>query len=249
MQSYPQRNIIPAFLETWLTPIAYPPTCPVCGAVMEDGRAAWCAACAPLMGRLRAPFCMVCHRYLAGFRAECSSAHARISPGAVFALGVFDHAWRSVIHAYKYHGHKALAEPLGLLMSESLADGLGAEALVAVPTDIRKRRERGFGHAELLAHVMAEQAGIPCLGDNLHLTRRIPDQTRLTGQQRVTNLNGALAVRDAAPVEGKTMLVVDDVTTTGATLREAARALEEAGAKTVVCAVIAANFGNLNDGR
>jgi ComF family protein len=249
MQGYSRRSIVPAFFETWLTPIAYPSTCPVCGAVTEDRRAAWCAACEPLMGRLRDPFCMECHRFLSSSKIECSSAHARTTPGSVFALGVFDHAWRSVIHAYKYHGHKALAEPLGLLLSESLTNGLGAEALVAIPTDIRKRRERGFGHAELLAQVMAERADIPCLSDNLHLTRRIPDQTRLTGQQRVTNLKGALAVRDAAPVVGKTVLVVDDVTTTGATLREAARALDEAGAKTVFSAVIAVNFGNLNDGR
>ena len=63
------------------------------------------------------------------------------------------------------------------------------------------------------------------------------------------NLKGAFTVPDPELVDGKAIIVVDDVTTTGATLREATRALSIAGAKSVIGAVIAANFGNLSDGR
>ena len=135
------------------------------------------------------------------------------------------------------------------MMSEFVERHPGANGIFAVPTDPRKLGERGFGHAELLAQTLALQTGLPFFADGLRHTRRIPDQTRLTGRQRMLNLKGAFAAPDPEVVEGKNVLVVDDVTTTGATLREAARALSDAGAKSVVGVVIAANFGNLSDGR
>jgi len=242
------RFALPALLERWITPVAYPATCPVCGAVMAHGQAAWCAACDPLVARVSHPLCPLCHRFLPGIDADCPSAHAATLPRAVHALGIFDRAWRSVIHAFKYHGHKALAWPLGSLLAESVSRHPGPQAIIAVPTDKRKHQERGFGHAELLAHAVARQTGIQFLGDGLRHTRRIPDQTKLTGRQRLTNLEGAFAVSDASSVDGKTILVVDDVMTTGATLREAARALTAAGAKNVVGAVVAANLGGLAEG-
>jgi ComF family protein len=216
---------------------------------MEEGQNAWCAACDPLVARLRDPLCPVCHRFLSGIDFECPSSHPVASLTTLVALGLFDRAWRSVVHAFKYHGHKALAVPLGEMLSEFVAQYPGANGIIAVPTDARKLGERGFGHAELLARTVARRTGLPFFADGLRHTRRIPDQTRLTGRQRMQNLKGAFAVPDPELVEGKAVIVVDDVTTTGATLREATRALSTAGAKSVVGAVIAANFGNLSDGR
>ena len=135
------------------------------------------------------------------------------------------------------------------MMSEFVERHPGANGILAVPTDPRKLGERGFGHAELLAQTLALQTGLPFFTGGLRHTRRIPDQTRLTGRQRMLNLKGAFAVPHPEALEGMSVIVVDDVTTTGATLREAARALTLAGAKSVVGAVVAANFGNLNDGR
>jgi len=249
MGSHSSRFALSAFFERWVTQIAYPARCPVCGAVMDHGRTAWCAACDSLLGRVSGPFCPICRRFFSGVDADCPSSHSAVFPRAVHALGVFDQAWRSVIHAFKYQGYKALAWPLGALLAESVARHPGPQAIIAVPTDNLKRRERGFGHAELLARAVAQQTGIPCVSDGLRHTRRIPDQTRLTGPRRMANLKGAFAVSDASSVDGKTILVVDDVMTTGATLREAARAIASAGAKSVVGAVVAINLGALADGK
>ena len=216
---------------------------------MDDETRAWCEGCDSSVARLRDPLCAVCHRYIPAPDAGCPSSHPLASPAILIALGIFDHAWRALVHALKYRGHKALAFPLGNMLAEPVMKMPGIEAIIAVPTDPRKVGERGFGHAELLGETLATATGIAFIPDGLKQTRRITDQTRLTGKQRMHNLKGAFTVPDAETVEDKTILVVDDVTTTGATLREAARALTVARAKTIVGAVVAANFEGLRDGR
>jgi len=243
------HNGLTASLARWVSHVSYPCTCPVCGTVMENTARAWCNACDPRVVCLNDPLCPVCHRFLPSPGAECPSSHPAHSPATLIALGLFDHAWRAVVHALKYHGHKGLVDPLGERLAVFVTRFPEADAIVAIPTDPRKIAERGFGHAELLAATSATKAEIAFIPGALKRTRRITDQTRLTGKQRAQNLKGAFTVPDAAAVTEKTIIVIDDVTTTGATVREAARALTVAGAKSVMAAVIAANFGNLRDGR
>ncbi len=241
-------NRLTAPVAHWVSQVSYPCTCPVCGGVMDNATRAWCDACAPRVVRLRDPICMTCHRYLAD-NAECSSSHPTASPTVLIALGLFDHAWRGIVHAFKYQAHKALVNPLAKRLGEMVVRFPDSDAVVPIPTDPRKIADRDFGHAELLAETVAQEVGLAYIPKGLKQTRRLTDQTRLTGKERADNLRGALAVPDQQVVADKTIILVDDVTTTGATLREAARALTLAGARSVVGAVIAANFGNLPDGR
>lgn len=249
MRTLFDHNSIAKSLTRWMIQVSYPCTCPVCGAVMDDETRAWCEACDSGVIRLPGPLCAVCHRYVAASRAGCPSSHPPASPSILVALGLFDQAWRAIVHALKYQGHKSLAQPLGQMLAESVAKLPDIDAIVSVPTDPRKIGERGFGHAELLGETLAAESGIAFISGGMTLTRRLTDQTRLTGKQRAQNLKGAFQVPDPEIVNGKTIVVIDDVTTTGATLREAARALTVAGAESVAGAVIAANLANLRDGR
>jgi ComF family protein len=122
------------------------------------------------------------------------------------------------------------------------------DAIVAVPTAPHRRRERGFGHAELLAEHLASWSGLPLLPDALGFTRRVADQTRLHGDERKTNLDGAFKSLDPAAVQEKSILIVDDVMTTGTTMAEAGRTLLGAGAATVHGAIVALNLGHIPDG-
>jgi predicted amidophosphoribosyltransferase len=92
-------------------------------------------------------------------------------------------------------------------------------------------RERGYNQSDVLARALARQWRIPVLSELLVRTRETPTQTALTPETRLANVAGAFAV--AKPPASAVLLVVDDVFTTGATLAEAARALEQAGAKKV----------------
>jgi ComF family protein len=152
-------------------------------------------------------------------RARRGVDHAR-------AIGAYDGALRAIVHALKYDGRRSLARRLGRLMRERGADVLdGATVAVPVPLHASRRRHRGFNQAADLAR----QLGVPVV----HALRRVratPTQTGLPAGQRHRNVREAFAVtRAAAPLAGAVVVLVDDVSTTGATLEACARALKEAG--------------------
>ena len=228
--------------------ILFPASCPVCGMSMRRGINACCDACDRRLARLPRPICGLCHRYVIPGEFGCSCEDGEISPRLVRALGLFDPAWRALVHGLKYNGFRSLARPLAEQLSHAL-DALPAiDAIVAVPTDPRKRRERGFGHAELIAEHIADCSQCAFLPDALGFTRRVADQTRLRGAERKANLKDAFKALGEPVLKGKSILIVDDVMTTGATMTEAGRALLEAGASNVCGAIIALNLGHVPDG-
>jgi len=229
--------------------IALPLYCPICGAAGRRPEVLSCDACRGRLVRLTKPVCPACRRYRDYDTQTCPGAHATVSPAIAWALGAFDYAWRSIVHELKYRGDRSLAGPVGTAMAELVGGSLPADLLVvSVPTSEHKIRERGFGHAERIADRLADRLSAAFDPLALRFTRSVKDQTRLSGPRRIENLKGALVARDPQRIAGRSLLVVDDVLTTGATLREAARALEEAGADEVRAVVVAVNSGGLPDG-
>ncbi len=240
-----------AILQTAIAPveeILYPPVCPICGMSMRRGADVACDSCDRHLVRLSDPVCTVCHRYLLSNGLGCNCDSGVAFPQQVAALGVFDPGWRAIVHGLKYHGCRSLAAPLAAEMSRQLNALPGFDAIVAVPTGAHRRRERGFGHAELLAENLAVHVGRPYLPSAIGFTRRVSDQTKLSGPERKANLNGAFKAAEDVPLAGKSVLIVDDVLTTGATMAEAGRTLQEAGAAKTFGVIIAFNLGHLPDG-
>lgn len=142
------------------------------------------------------------------------------------AIGQYDGALRSIVHALKYDGRRSLAKPLGALMRERGADMIaGALYAVPVPLHPRRRRMRGFNQAaDLAAHL-----GLPVCAA-LRRVRATAPQADLPAARRHANVRGAFAAtRAARRLAGATVVLVDDVSTTGATLDACARALKTAG--------------------
>ena len=148
---------------------------------------------------------------------------------------VYAGAVREAIHAFKYHGQRHvgrwLAEQMTRTVSEELPT-LTIEALIPVPMHWIKQRLKGVNPAAFLACAVAKRLQIPC---DLHVLRRtrwtIP-QTRLTPIQRLQNVRGAFRTR-LRRCSYSTVLLIDDVFTTGATIHACAEALQEAGATRV----------------
>ncbi len=148
---------------------------------------------------------------------------------------------RAAIHALKYRGERRLAEPLGVALAERWSRvGRGGDLVVPVPVHPSRLRERGFDQAEDLARVSGRHLGLPVVRA-LERRLRTTAQHSLGRQQRAANLGGAFSVRDgpAGQVEGRWVLLVDDVSTTGATLSECAAALLSGGARAVSAVTVA----------
>jgi ComF family protein len=157
----------------------------------------------------------------------------------VHALGPYQGALRAAIHRFKYRDGLILERPLGQLLAETVLAGCGGERpdlLIPVPLHPDRLRRRGYNQALQLARQVGRSCALPVVPAGLHRLRETPPQQGLDARVRRTNLCGAFRV--ATAVAGRRVLLVDDVMTTGATARECAAALRQAGAATVEVAVL-----------
>lgn len=233
------RQGLDALLAVLLAPV-----CAACGTVLDaPTRGPVCAACWRAVPRITPPVCDRCGdplpaRETAGSPHErcrrCRHPHALISRRR--AAGPYEGILRRLVHVFKYDQRHALAPRLGGLMRDSGADMLdGVDCVVAVPLHPRRQLARGFNQAEELA----VHLDLPVVGA-LRRMRATAPQTELPAARRRVNVRGAFAPArrfgarsGGTVVEGACVLLVDDVTTTGATLCACARVLRRAGAREV----------------
>ena len=213
------------------------PVCAACDTPLEfPTRGAVCARCWDSISPITPPLCETCGDALPSWRvisrehARCPRCRRRpIALSKSRAVGVYDGPLREIVHALKYRGRRSLAAPLAARMREVGAEVLdGADIVVPVPLHVSRLRARGFNQASDLARHL----GVPCVRA-LRRRRRTPSQTDLPQARRHANVRGAFAVRRRAHVGGLCIVLVDDVSTTGATLDACATALTEAGAREV----------------
>jgi len=146
------------------------------------------------------------------------------------AIGTYEGALRGIVHALKYEGRRSLARLLARrILSQCGSVITGADVAVPVPLHASRRRERGFNQATDLARHL----GLP-VTRALRRVRPTTSQTALPAAQRHRNVRGAFApARWPRRIKGRVVLLVDDVSTTGATLEECARVLKDLGAREV----------------
>ena len=234
-------------LTTCLDPflaLLYPPRCLVCGVLGESGL---CAACARRIVPVASPSCADCGQTIPSDIGACLHCRRRVPAYArARAMGAYEGVLRTAIHQFKYRDRPQLDAPLGKLLAAyaranaAALSGLRFDALVPVPMHPIRRRLRGYNQSERLARVLASELGIPLVTDALARTRATHPQVGLTAAARLTNLQGAFAMRRAESVAGKTLLLIDDVATSGSSLNECAAVLKAAGARAVYALTLAA---------
>ncbi len=213
-----------------------PQRCIVCGrfgaAVHEH-----CLEELPHAGGAR---CRICWRPLRGGGTWCDRCATGGEQAPDFdelrAAYRFEGAARRALLEAKFRGVTALLEPLALATAGVVPVEWAPEAVVPVPLAPRRRRRRGFNQAELIARTVAERLGLPLRTDLVRRARETAAQATLSAEARERNLEGAFAVEGGPPAR---LLLVDDVTTTGATLSTIAGVLKAAGAERVYALAVA----------
>lgn len=238
----------------------FPADCSACGGpLLSAGSSSLCDSC---VGELRAQTGVLCARCgealdIDGVRmarqfgsdgllcAPCRLASPMFERAA--AWGVCEDQMRELIHLLKYERMRSAAEPLGRLLARVIETlGMGHDAVVmAVPLFPAKERQRGYNQSVLLADVALKelrrsrsQWRLRAAHGAILRTRDTESQFELTPSGRRRNLRGAFTVVDPSVVAGREVLLVDDIYTTGATARECARVLRQAGAEKVWVATV-----------
>lgn len=138
--------------------------------------------------------------------------------------------FRQALHRMKFQGRRRMAKPMGRIAARALPADFKADAVTWVPLSKGSLKNRGYDQSELLAREIARTLGIPCIAA-LEKVRETDEQHKLPRARRASNVEGAYAA--AAEAAGKRLVLVDDIVTTGATLRVCAQALYTAGAAEV----------------
>ncbi|MCY4613076.1 MAG: ComF family protein [Nitrospira sp.] len=151
---------------------------------------------------------------------------------------------KEAIGLVKYRGKTQLAPALARLITQTTPAPVNVEAMIAVPLHPDRLREREFNQALLLAYHLGKRWNLPVLTGVLRRTKPTAPQTSLTRRERLRNLRKCFAVTAPAAVEGKSLLLVDDVFTTGTTVNECAKTLRKAGAQAVYVQTLARMIAN-----
>ncbi len=226
--------------------VIYPRVCGGCGGVPEGRGMHLCWDCLGDAVYVRDPFCSHCGDPVDGavhHEFTCSWCR-RTRPAFALARSAvrFRGTMKQVIHAFKYERGCHLAGDLGGLLAGCVrahfAD-LSFDGVTYVPLHPKKGRERSYNQSRLLAVSVARKLGLRVEHRCLRRVRLTSTQTRLSAEERKANVRGAFQAVTPEWIEGRRLLLVDDVMTTGATVNECARVLMQAGAYSVHVVTVA----------
>lgn len=210
---------------------ALPMRCPVCASEI-GADLPLCERCAAGIPRLEGPLCVRC---LAAGREPPGCER---EPGyRAWAAWVYDERAACAVEALKYQGRPRLAESLGRSIADALPSAYRAEVVVEVPLHPARLRERGYNQAAGLADAVARRIGSPRLIDALVRRRPTRPQARLGAVARRSNLADSIRVVEPQSLKGRSILVVDDVITTGSTMEACLQSLADCGARAVGAAL------------
>ena len=233
-------------LLSGLTQLIYPPTCWTCGVLMPTADRAVCAICLPRLTKDPFPTCPRCSStvgpHLVLDRGCPACKDESFAFDGAFRMAPYDGPLREAILRMKTWNGEDLAEVLGGMWAKIMAPRLAPfrpDAVVPVPLHWMRRLRRGYNANDRLAQALAIELAIPCRRV-LRRIRRTPLQTmQPTPTARKENVKHAFEARPTREIEGQTLVLVDDVMTTGSTVSEAARALRTLKPKAIYVAVLA----------
>lgn len=218
-----------------LLDLLFPQRCAGCA---ELG-SVWCDACRGEVLPFRPRTCSRCHSMCNEYERLCGACFLATSSPPTRSYGWYQPPLSRALVRLKYKPDPALAGSLAELMAVCLqGSGWQPTLILAVPLHAGRAHQRGFNQAQLLAKALARRLGVRITADGLRRVRATPSQVGLNMSERRANMNLAFAAKGAI-VRDESVLIVDDLRTTGATLADCARALKVAGCGRVRAVTVA----------
>jgi ComF family protein len=223
-----------------------PLQCHCCEKFLDEGERGICSDCLSEIHWIKPPFCSVCGTPFVSGEVENHPCGDCLTKRRYFtmarALGAYEGSLQEAIHRWKYQGKT----PLTPFFSEWMAEGLYRywdpnlfDLMIPVPLHTQRLRERGFNQALLLVKELCHRTGIPYRKRVLQKRRLTLPQVNLSGVEREKGVRGSFQTTGDEELEGKSILLVDDVYTTGATVNECSKALLAGGADRVYVLTLA----------
>lgn len=232
---------------TGLADIVFPSRCVICGAILGSGeKIRICPECLLQISFIESPICPRCGLPFVNYEGadhlcgECASLKQYFSVAR--SVGKFEAPLLDAIHQFKYKGKIAVGETIGKVMAEFEYDSFspkGYSLIMPVPLHQKKLKERGFNQSVILAKEVAVRHSMQLDFKTLKRTIHTEPQTGLGRKQRGKNVKGAFEVTDGERIKGEKVVLIDDVYTTGSTVRECARVLVKNGATEVAVLTLA----------
>ncbi len=213
----------------------FPPVCPGCGRLGYP----ICPHCRAAIVSIPGSDCRICNRQLdvADICGRCNAQNHSLE--RVYAAAVYSGPVRDAIARFKYNNHRFLADALGELLARRIrSESLDSFRVAPVPLHRNRRKSRGYNQSVLLGRCVSERLGLRYEPNGLERVRDTDPQVGRNFKERLANVKGAFGAGSAS-LDGKDVLLVDDLSTTGATLEACAKAARNAGAFSVRAAVVA----------
>lgn len=232
--------------------ILYPVKCPFCGVITSAGAEkkashhGICAKCRRKIKYITEPRCKKCGKPISKEESEycfdCTGKKHAFEEGR--SLWVHKDPVEQAVYAFKYKNRRIYGKTFGAEMAECYGKYLWkkeVDLIVPIPLHKKRRKERGYNQAEILANELGKRTGIPVDARALKRIKETSPQKKLNDKGRRQNIKGAFA--SERKIAGKTIVLVDDIYTTGSTLDEAARTLYQNGAEKVYFLTISIGQG------
>ncbi len=223
-----------------LIDLIFPPCCVIC---KNKSRKIICDVCVNKVVYLKPPICGLCgkprDKYFAGDLCEdCGRGGVPFTLARSVAL--YDGVLKEAIHKFKFDGKRTLSSFLGKLLVSYLRYGdipaKEIDLMIPIPLSAKREKQRGYNQSKMLAEEISRQCSIYLDSRSLKKIKDVTPQFELSRKERLQNVRGAF---QASALTGKNVLLIDDIYTTGATVREASKALKAAGAKNIYALTLA----------
>lgn len=225
--------------------ILFPESCPVCGKPSTGHNTApICSGCWEGILQYKGAVCLKCGKPLVSDASITCGDCLKEEPAFKWArsFGIYDGALKKAINLFKYYGIKRLSKPLSELMFKIKMPAV--DVVVPVPLSKKKLKQREFNHAALLAKYISIYLGTRVTLNCLVKIKETMPQVGLSAKERGKNVRNAFVAKNNEFIKGKNILLVDDVLTTGATIRECSKSLKSAGAGEIYAITLAYSSGD-----